>query len=377
MRGRIDVHHHLIPDFYRRALRDAGIREAGGRQPPNWDVEGALKLMDLIGTRTAIVSISTPRVGFIQQADRAAELARELNEFTATMRTERPDRFGFFATLPMPDIQASVAEAERALDERGGDGVVLLANNRGVYLGTGGQDPLFRALEDRVAVVFIHPAELPGPAVDGIVPFAADFLLDTTRAAYLLVRNRVVSRYPNIRFILSHAGGFVPYASHRMVGRDRRRDRQDAPRSARGLPKLLLRHPPLIQSRCAADPARVRPPRPHRVRLRLAVRTHPGRAVLRQWSRPTQPRPTDPRRDQSAQRGSAVQAERPARHRRREARPRAHASPARRFSAPSPEQPSKSYNRAEAIRPLTSGQSERPQIPPSPGTRSQTHVVSR
>jgi predicted TIM-barrel fold metal-dependent hydrolase len=132
------------------------------------------------------------------------------------MRTERPDRFGFFATLPMPDIQASVAEAERALDERGGDGVVLLANNRGVYLGTGGQDPLFRALEDRVAVVFIHPAELPGPAVDGIVPFAADFLLDTTRAAYLLVRNRVVSRYPNIRFILSHAGGFVPYASHRM-----------------------------------------------------------------------------------------------------------------------------------------------------------------
>jgi len=217
MGGRIDVHHHLIPDFYRRALGDAGIRQAGGRQLPNWDVEGALELMDLLEIRTAIVSISTPGVGFIEQPGRAAELARELNDFTAAMRTERPDRFGFFATLPMPDIPASVAEAQRALDERGADGVVLLANNRGVYLGAGGQDPLFRVLEDRGAIVFIHPAELPGPAVDGIVPFAADFLLDTTRAAYLLVRNRVVSGYPNIRFILSHAGGFVPYTSHRMA----------------------------------------------------------------------------------------------------------------------------------------------------------------
>ena len=51
----------------------------------------------------------------------------------------------------------------------------------------------------------------------GIPPFAADFLLDTTRAAYLLVSNGIQARYPAIRFILSHAGGFVPYASHRMA----------------------------------------------------------------------------------------------------------------------------------------------------------------
>jgi Amidohydrolase len=66
-------------------------------------------------------------------------------------------------------------------------------------------------------VVFFHPAELPGPTVPGVAPWAADFLLDTTRAAYLLVRNGIRSKYPNIRFILSHAGGFVPYASHRMA----------------------------------------------------------------------------------------------------------------------------------------------------------------
>ena len=93
----------------------------------------------------------------------------------------------------------------------------LLANNVGVYLGQGGQDSLFGALNARSAVVFVHPADLPGPRVPDVAPFAADFLLDTTRAAYLLVRNGIRSCYPNIRFILSHAGGFVPYASHRMA----------------------------------------------------------------------------------------------------------------------------------------------------------------
>ena len=117
----------------------------------------------------------------------------------------------------MPHIDESVAETVRALDDLKADGVVLLANNAGTYLGEEGQDDLFAALDARSAVVFVHPAELPGPTVPGVAPFAADFLLDTTRAAYLLVRNGIRRKYPNIRFILGHAGGFVPYASHRMA----------------------------------------------------------------------------------------------------------------------------------------------------------------
>jgi predicted TIM-barrel fold metal-dependent hydrolase len=117
----------------------------------------------------------------------------------------------------MPHIRESGEETVRALDVLGADGVVLLANNAGSYLGQDGQDDLFAALDERAAVVFIHPADLPGPTVPGIAPFATDFLLDTTRAAYLLVRNGIRRKYPHIRFILSHAGGFVPYASHRMA----------------------------------------------------------------------------------------------------------------------------------------------------------------
>ncbi|MGN9760038.1 amidohydrolase family protein [Streptomyces sp. SD31] len=214
---RVDVHQHLVPPFYRELLAEAGITEAGGRALPDWSAEGALEQMDLLGTATAIVSVSTPGTCFLTDPAEAADLARRLNDFCAALPDAHPGRFGWFATLPLPDTAASATEAGRALDELGADGVTLLANNQGRYLGADGQKELWRTLDDRGAVVFVHPADLPAPAVEDIPPFAADFLLDTTRAAYLLVRNGIVRSYPNIRFILSHAGGFVPYASHRMA----------------------------------------------------------------------------------------------------------------------------------------------------------------
>jgi len=213
---RIDTHHHLIPPDYRKALHKAGLAEAGGRAVPDWSPEASLQAMAELDVGTAILSVSTPGTAFLPPAD-ALALARDLNDYTAELAATHPDRFGFFATVPLPDIGASVVEISRALDELHADGIVLLANNAGTYLGQDGQDALFTELNDRSAVVFIHPAELPGPAVGGVPPFAADFLLDTTRAAYLLVSNGIRTRYPNVRFILSHAGGFVPYASHRMA----------------------------------------------------------------------------------------------------------------------------------------------------------------
>jgi 6-methylsalicylate decarboxylase len=214
---RIDTHHHAIPSFYRDLLRKAGIDEAGGRILPEWSPEESLRAMAELNVATAILSVSTPGTTFTKTPADAAGLARELNDYLADLVAAQHDRFGFFATIPMPHIVESVDETTRSLDELHADGVVLLANSAGTYLGQDGQDDLFAALDARSAVVFIHPAELPGPAVDGVAPFAADFLLDTTRAAYLLVRNGIRHKYPNIRFLLSHAGGFVPYASHRMA----------------------------------------------------------------------------------------------------------------------------------------------------------------
>jgi predicted TIM-barrel fold metal-dependent hydrolase len=214
---RIDTHHHMIPADYRKALRQPGIDDAGGRAVPDWTPEGSLQAMARLGVDTAILSVSAPGTTFLPNPADAAALARDLNDHSADLVASQPDRFGFFATIPMPHVEHSAAEVVRALDDLKADGVVLLANHAGIYLGEDGQGDLFAALDARSAVVFVHPGDMPGPTVPGVLPFAADFLLDTSRAAYLLVRNGIRRKYPNIKFILSHAGGFVPYASYRMA----------------------------------------------------------------------------------------------------------------------------------------------------------------
>ncbi|MDF3285193.1 amidohydrolase family protein [Gordonia sp. N1V] len=214
---RIDTHHHVVPDFYRNALRAKGIDAAGGRTLPDWNLDSTFSTMAALSVNAAVLSVSTPGTTFLDDPDQASQLAAQLNDHNADLARQHPDRLGFLATVPTPHAGPSAREAARALDELGADGVTLLANAQGNYLGEPGLDELWEVLDAREAVVFIHPADLPGPAVSDLPPFATDFLLDTSRAAYLLVRNGIRRKYPRIRFLLSHGGGFVPYASHRMA----------------------------------------------------------------------------------------------------------------------------------------------------------------
>lgn len=214
---KLDVHQHLIPPTYRQILIENGVSDVGGRAVPDWTPELAFAEMLDAGIDGAILSVSAPGTTVLTDPAEATRLARTFNDYGAELSRAHPDRIGYFATLPMPGLTAATAEAEYALDTLHADGVILLANARGHYLGQPGQEPLFDALNQRDAIVLIHPAELPGPTVPDLPPFAADFLLDTTRAAYLLVRHEIIRNYPRIRFILSHAGGFLPYAAHRMA----------------------------------------------------------------------------------------------------------------------------------------------------------------
>jgi len=218
--ARIDVHQHVVPPAYSAWLRSKGLHAAGGREIPAWSSDEALAVMDDNRIATAILSVSTPGVHLNPDATRdpvARAKAREMNEFAANVAAQHPQRFGFFATLCLPDVEGSLTELAYAFDTLHASGVILLANAHGQYLGVPEHEALFVELARRAAVVFVHPSALPGPSVDGIPPFAADFLLDTTRAAFLLVRNGVVQRYPALKIILAHAGGFVPYASHRLA----------------------------------------------------------------------------------------------------------------------------------------------------------------
>jgi 6-methylsalicylate decarboxylase len=219
---RIDVHQHVVPPFWAKALPNHGGDPSGPRSGdpsstvlPQWSPEDAIDLMDSQEIATGILSLTAPGiVGWDQRARR--EMARRVNEYTADLVAKRPDRFGHFATVPLPDVDGALSELEYALDTLRADGVILLGNYAEKYLGDATLEPLWAELHSRQAVVFVHPGLPLAPAV-GVAGPLVDYPFDTTRTAVQLVLNGIVDRYPRARIILAHAGGFVPFASHRFA----------------------------------------------------------------------------------------------------------------------------------------------------------------
>ena len=117
----IDIHHHILPDFFWRETNEAH-GPVGGIAPPAWSSESALSFMDDAGIDVAVTSISTPGVHMGNDA-RARSLARRCNELAAKLVQACPDRFGGFACLPLPDVDGSLAELSYALDVLQLDGV--------------------------------------------------------------------------------------------------------------------------------------------------------------------------------------------------------------------------------------------------------------
>src|ERR1700737_3551044 len=212
---RIDVHQHVVPPFYASALPTHG-GDPSGAVIPQWAPESAIDFMDSQEIATGVLSLTAPGVVHGAQGERQ-EMARRVNEYTADLVAKRPDRFGNFATLPLPDIDGALRELDHSLDTLQADGVVLLANYAGEYLGDATFEPLWAALDRRQAVVFIHPGQPALPTATGVAGPLVDYPFDTTRTAVQLVLNGVVDRYPGARIILAHAGGFLPYASHRFA----------------------------------------------------------------------------------------------------------------------------------------------------------------
>ena len=214
---RIDVHHHILPPDYVSALASVGITSSGGRPIPEWDLQNTLALMDRHAITTAITSISEPGIYFGDETFRR-DLARRCNEFSAQLIREYPQRFGAFAILPLPDMNAALRELEYALDTLKLDGVVLLSSVDGRYPGDPLFDELFIELNRRKAVVFLHPTV---PIINrelklDLPPFLIEFVFDTTRAVTNLLYSGTLERCPEIRFIVAHAGGTVPYLAYRI-----------------------------------------------------------------------------------------------------------------------------------------------------------------
>ena len=212
---RIDTHHHIVPAFYRSWLEKRG-HTAGGMPIPQWNVDSTLSFMDANKIAAAIFSVSTPGA-YLGDAIETREIARALNVETARIVASNPDRFGFFATLCLPDVDRSIDEARHAFDELKADGIVLMTNTDGIYMGDPSLEPLMGLLNTYNAVAFLHPGALPAELAAGIPAYVADFLLDTVRTAVSICKADWFEKFPNVRFILSHAGGFVPFAAYRIA----------------------------------------------------------------------------------------------------------------------------------------------------------------
>lgn len=216
-RYRIDLHAHTLPPEYRKALLENGHFTIGGYPTPDWSPEAAIEFMDRWGIQAQALLVSDPGVSFLSRQD-ARDLARYCNTYSKRLFHTHGKRFGAFATLPMPDVQASIREIGYALDTLQLDGVTLLSAYNGVFLGDPRFEPVMAALNQRKAFVFVHPAAVPPNAKPKLpLPdFLEEFTFDTTRAATMMLAAGTLRRYPNIRFQLSHAGGTLPFLAWRI-----------------------------------------------------------------------------------------------------------------------------------------------------------------
>jgi predicted TIM-barrel fold metal-dependent hydrolase len=207
--GRIDVQFHFSPPFYTQM-----VKQTTEPATDRWSVEAALAYMDANDIAAGILSVSTPGVNFLPKIA-STLVARQLNEAAVAVVNGHPDRFGTFATLPMLDVDATLQEIAYCLDTLEMDGVCMMSNVQGLYLGDQSFDPIFDELNRRKAVVFIHPTD---PADFGQLNMApvVEWPFDTCRAAIDLIYSGTIRRCPDIRFILAHAGGALPAVATRI-----------------------------------------------------------------------------------------------------------------------------------------------------------------
>lgn len=210
----IDVHHHIAVPEAIALMKAKQIPSA--HMYPDWAPEHSIARMDLVGVAAAILSHTTP--ASLECGDQAltSKLARIINESAARMIQDYPTRCGAFATLPMPNVEASLKELEYALDVLGLDGVGLITNYGDLYLGYPEFEELYAELDRRHAVVTMHPT-IKSPTVANLPSFLLEGTIDTTRAVTSLAVTGVLERYPNIKFIAPHTGGMVPYIKWRIA----------------------------------------------------------------------------------------------------------------------------------------------------------------
>lgn len=217
---RIDVHHHFgSPEW---------IAITKARQTAGWETwqpytpARAVESMDKGETQMAFISITTPGIWF-GDLDQTRKLARQQNEYGARMVSDFKGRFGLFAVLPLPDVDASLKEIEYSFDTLKAEGVGLLSSWGNRWLSDKEFTPVLDELNRRKAVIYTHgsaPGCCGGNFVPGIGETTIEYNSDVSRTIISLISSGSANRTPDVRYIMSHGGGTIIGLAGRFLGNE-------------------------------------------------------------------------------------------------------------------------------------------------------------
>lgn len=214
----IDVHSHTITQEYRSFIKAHGADMEEGFPLPQWDVESHLRFMDEAGIETSVLTMCAPQPYF-GDAKESARICREQNEYLAKLKKQYKGKFRFCAAIPFPDVAMAVSEAIYALDTLHADGIKLATNSRGQYLGSPELDTLMQVLDERKAVIILHPHK-PEPYNNQVMqqtPLAMqEYLAETTRAVSNMIARNVLAQYNHVKVVVPHCGAYLPMAIPQM-----------------------------------------------------------------------------------------------------------------------------------------------------------------
>jgi predicted TIM-barrel fold metal-dependent hydrolase len=212
---RIDIHHHFVPPLFEQIARERNLLNPTLN---GLSVGRSLDEMDRNGVASAVLSIPSPGTWY-GNVELARRIARDANDCAARLVSDHKGRFGMFATLTLPDLDSSLVEVAYAFDQLNADGIHMWTNYGDFWLGDPRLSPLLEELNRRKAVVYTHPTtpdccghllpEAPVPMIE--------YGTDTTRSIASLVLSGAASRFPDIRWIFSHAGGTMPFLLERFL----------------------------------------------------------------------------------------------------------------------------------------------------------------
>jgi predicted TIM-barrel fold metal-dependent hydrolase len=221
--GRIDLHHHFLPQAYMIEEKARSSATHGNTDLLSWTPEKSIAEMDKAGIAFAFASTSTPGVWY-GDVELGRRLARQWTDSAVEAIHKYPSRFGLFAPLPLPDTDGSLAQIRYALDEVKADGLGMLANYEGKWLGDPSFAPVMEELNRREAIVYVHPTFTP--CITNTIPGAnmqlVEFPFETTRTIANLILSGTTTKFPKIRWIFAHNGGATPMLIGRLEEQDHR-----------------------------------------------------------------------------------------------------------------------------------------------------------